>query len=114
VLIVDDNADAAELLGRALAEHGWNTRVAVDGPSALAAALEFAPQVALLDIGLPLMDGYEVGRRLRERGAIHLVALTGYGQRADRRRSRAAGFAEHLVKPVDLKTLRAVLTRLCP
>jgi signal transduction histidine kinase/CheY-like chemotaxis protein len=105
VLIVDDNLDAAQMLAEALGAMGHEVGVAADGPSALALAAEAAPEVALLDIGLPVMDGYEVARRLRETpGCQHtrFIALTGYGQESDRERSRRAGFYEHLVKPVDL------------
>ena len=92
ILVVDDNVDAAESLARLLTRlYGHEVRVAHDGPEALAAAEEFRPEVVLLDIGLPGMDGYEVARRLRERPEFEetlLVALTGWGQEADRRRSR--------------------------
>jgi signal transduction histidine kinase len=105
VLIVDDNEDAADMLDVALRGMGHTTRTAHDGPSAIEAARQFAPDVALLDIGLPIMDGYEVARQMR---AIFgdrtpkLVAITGYGQQSDRVRSRDAGFDCHLVKPIDL------------
>ena len=108
VLVVDDNLDAAETLVEWLRTLGHVARLAADGPTALEAVKDFDPDVALLDIGLPIMDGYEVGRRLRERpGGSHvkLVALTGYGQESDYDRSRRAGFAEHLVKPVDLDAI---------
>jgi PAS domain S-box-containing protein len=114
VLIVDDNCDAADLLAEALAEAGFCTRTAYDGPSALTAAGEFAPDVALLDMGLPVMDGYELARRLRdsERGrAMRLVAVTGYGQGSDRMAARAAGFDEHFIKPIDLDALVNALRR---
>src|SRR6185312_922951 len=84
---------------------GHVSRVAADGPTALEVAGEFDPDIALLDIGLPVMNGYEVARRLRERpggSRVRLIALTGYGQESDHDRSRRAGFADHLVKPVDL------------
>jgi PAS domain S-box-containing protein len=112
ILVVDDNADSAEALALALCVTGHEVRMAADGPSALVAAVEFRPQVVLLDIGLPGMDGYEVGRQLREERACEgtvLVALTGYGQDDDRRRSRAAGFDHHLVKPVTPDAILAVL-----
>ncbi len=108
VLVVDDNVDAATTLAEAMGMEGHEIRVAHDGPAALQQAREFSPQVVLLDIGLPGMDGYEVLRRLRElpqmRGAL-LVALTGFGQQRDRQRA-LAGFDEHLVKPVDLEAIR--------
>jgi signal transduction histidine kinase len=106
VLIVDDNLDAAEMLAESLRVLGHSTRLALDGPSALAAAREFHPHVALLDLGLPVMDGFEVAEQLKESAPdIELVAITGYGQDADRRRTERAGFVEHLVKPVDLQRL---------
>jgi signal transduction histidine kinase len=112
VLIVDDNHDAATLIGDWLDNLGFEVRVAHDGPSALAMAETFRPNIALLDIGLPVMDGYELGKRLREvmAGAdLRLVAVTGYGQDSDRKRSSEAGFAAHLVKPVDIDLLTKVL-----
>ena len=106
VLIVDDNLDAAEMLGESLRALGHSTRLALDGPGALAAAREFHPHVALLDLGLPVMDGFEVAERLKALAPdIELVAITGYGQDTDRRRTDRAGFVEHLVKPVDLQRL---------
>jgi signal transduction histidine kinase len=112
VLIVEDNADAADSLALLLRALGHEVRVVGDGPAALEAASSFRPDVALLDIGLPEMDGYEVARRLRRDPALGdavLVALSGYGQEEDRRRSHAAGFDVHLVKPVDLEGLQALL-----
>jgi PAS domain S-box-containing protein len=109
VLVVDDNVDAAEVLAEALDDLGYATSVAYDGPSALEAAAEFTPDVALLDIGLPIMDGFELARRMREERRaspeLRLIALTGYGQRTDRERSAAAGFDRHLIKPVDIDAL---------
>ncbi|MFO7178867.1 MAG: ATP-binding protein [Pseudomonadota bacterium] len=107
ILVVDDNEDAAKMLGSALSALGHEVRVAHDGPHALAVAREFQPEAAVLDIGLPVMDGYELARGLcallpqRPR----LIALTGYGQDSDRERARGAGFDLHLVKPVDLNDL---------
>jgi len=110
ILLVDDNQDAVLMLSEALDTLGYETRVAHDGPSGISAALEFQPTVALLDIGLPVMDGYELARRLRDWASeIHLVAMTGYGQDADRRRSRDAGFVHHLVKPLDLDQVTTIL-----
>ena len=113
VLVVDDNMDAAGSLGKVLSRLlDQVVRVVHDGPSALAAAAEFRPEIVLLDIGMPGMDGYEVARRLRSRpetGGTILVALTGWGQEADRRRSAEAGFDRHLVKPVDLDELEDLL-----
>jgi PAS domain S-box-containing protein len=114
VLIVDDNVDAAEMLAHVLTIKGHQTWVAHDGPSALRVAEEAQPDAALLDIGLPVMDGYELAGRLRESAGgrgIRLVAVTGYGQPADRLRSAAAGFHHHLVKPIDLDEVVAVLER---
>jgi CheY-like chemotaxis protein len=105
VLIVDDNQDAARLLAALLIHHGHATCVALDGPSALRMAQDFGPDIALLDIGLPGMDGYELAGRLRETPGladVRLMAVTGYGQESDRQRSAAAGFDTHLVKPIDL------------
>ena len=113
VLVVDDNVDAAQLLFEALGMLGYTACIAHDGPSGLQAAIEFKPDVAFLDIGLPVMDGYELARRLRDwSSAVHLIAITGYGQDSDRRRSREAGFEQHLVKPLDLKRFRAILDEL--
>jgi signal transduction histidine kinase/CheY-like chemotaxis protein len=109
VLVVDDNQDAAAMLVEALGFMGYEVRSAHDGPAALAISGTFRPHVALLDIGLPVMDGYELGERLRqlpEMNAVRLYALTGYGQDADRERSRAAGFDRHFVKPLDFDLLQ--------
>jgi len=113
VLIVDDNEDAAGLLERALSIWGQVVRVAHDGPSALRIVETFMPDVALLDIGLPAMDGYELARRLRAMPALaglRLVAVTGYGQASDRQAAEAAGFHEHVVKPVSLAVLKRVMS----
>jgi signal transduction histidine kinase len=114
ILIVDDNEDAAGLLAETLVLRGYTTRVAYDGPTALRIASEFHPDAALLDIGLPVMDGYELARRLREQPLLHqlpLIAVTGYGQEADHQRSSDAGFKAHLVKPVRFEVLEALLRR---
>jgi CheY-like chemotaxis protein len=116
ILIVDDNVDGAKTLGMLLSRDGHDVRVAFDGLSALKIAEESPLDVVLLDIGLPRMDGYEVARRLGQRAQMQnalLVAVTGYGQDGDRRTSQEAGFHAHLIKPVDLSALRAVLLR-CP
>jgi signal transduction histidine kinase/ActR/RegA family two-component response regulator len=105
VLVVDDNDDSAAMLAEALRLRGHDVRVAHDGPAALGVSAVFRPDVAFLDIGLPVMDGYELATRLRQQPgleAVRLLALTGYGQESDSERSRAAGFHEHLVKPLDL------------
>jgi len=112
VLVVDDNEDAAALLGEVVREWGHDVRIAHDGPAALNMVERFAPDVALLDIGLPAMDGYELARRLRELpqlASLQLVAITGYGQAQDRARAEAAGFDRHLVKPVDLSELEKIV-----
>jgi signal transduction histidine kinase/DNA-binding response OmpR family regulator len=112
VLVVDDNADAAAMLAELLGAWGHRARVAHDGPSALSLLREAQVDVALLDIGLPVMDGYELAEQIRREPrwrAMRLVALTGYGQDSDRRRSRDAGFDAHLVKPVDTQALRELL-----
>ena len=115
VLVVDDNRDASESLAYLLDMMGHHTRLAYDGLEAVEAALAFEPDVVLLDIGLPKLNGFEVAQRLREqvRGKPPvLIALTGWGQEADRRRSREGGFDHHLVKPVDPDTILALLARL--
>jgi signal transduction histidine kinase len=114
ILVVDDNDDLAAGVADLLRELGNATETAHDGPSALRIATTFKPEVCLLDIGLPAMDGYELARRLRESAHLaagaRLIALTGYGQEADRERSRTAGFDAHLVKPVSIETLtRAIV-----
>ena len=107
VLVVDDNVDAAELLCELLRTAGHATEMAHDGPDALGKAGRFQPTAALLDIGLPQMDGYELATRLRQQlpDGLTLIALTGYGQSEDRELSRAAGFDAHWVKPVSRVTL---------
>jgi two-component system, chemotaxis family, CheB/CheR fusion protein len=112
VLIVDDNADAAESMAMLARTWGHEVVVVGDGPSALKAASDFQPQRALVDIGLPGMDGYEVARRRRaapEHSNLLLVAMTGYGRDEDREKAYAAGFDVHLVKPGDLDELQDVL-----
>lgn len=112
VLVVDDNVDAADSLGALLACEGHETAVAHNAAAALTLAASFRPDVALLDIGLPGMDGYELGARLRTLHglqALVLIALTGYCQPEDRARSLAAGFDRHLVKPLDLDALNVAL-----
>jgi len=115
VLVVDDNRDAADLLGTLLASLGYAVQVAHTGPDGLALLDAFTPDIALLDIGLPGMDGYELARELHARlPALPLVAITGYGQDKDRARAFAAGFAAHLVKPVSMTSLSDVLAELLP
>jgi PAS domain S-box-containing protein len=113
VLIVDDNIDAAAMLEMLLRASGYRTWTAYTGPTALAAATEHLPDVVLLDIGLPEIDGYEVARRIRQQPVLRsivLVAMTGYGQESDRQRSREAGFDHHLVKPADFARVLQILT----
>jgi CheY-like chemotaxis protein len=114
VLVVDDNADAAVTLQLLLQSLGHETHVVHDGAAALDAARRLEPDVVLLDIGLPGLDGYEVARRLREMEAarpLRIIAVTGWGTEADRRRSQEAGFDLHLVKPLDPEELAQVLGR---
>jgi PAS domain S-box-containing protein len=114
VLVVDDNTDAARALGRLLEILGHQVAVAHDGPAALDAASALRPELVLLDLGLPGMDGYAVAARLKETGhrPAALVALTGHGQAEHRQRSSDAGFDHHLVKPVDFALLRRITTEL--
>jgi len=112
ILIVDDNVDAADALGRLLSVMGQQTVTAYDGPSALKRAAVLDPDVVLLDLGMPGMDGFEVCRALRERGGAkrpRIVALTGWGRKQDLARTKAAGFDAHLVKPVDRARLSQLL-----
>ncbi len=112
VLIVDDNRDAANLMGKLLAVLGNNTKVVYDGFAALDTAHSFKPEAVLLDIGLPDMDGYEVARSLREIPGcenVTLVAITGWGQDSDRQKATLAGFNHHVVKPADSSVLLRLL-----
>jgi signal transduction histidine kinase/ActR/RegA family two-component response regulator len=115
VLMVDDNQDAVDLLAAMLDFAGYETAKAYDGASAIASAQAWAPDVVILDIGLPDMSGYEVARRLREKAAFTetpLVALSGWGSAEDKRKATAAGFDLHFTKPVDADALCAALARL--
>jgi signal transduction histidine kinase/CheY-like chemotaxis protein len=117
ILVVDDNRDAAEMLGAAFRMLGHDVREAFDGPAALDLLSAYRPDVAFVDIGLPVMDGYELAGRIHAIDGLQqvpLVAVTGYGQDGDRARSRAAGFAEHVVKPVRLDALTALVDTLAP
>jgi CheY-like chemotaxis protein len=108
ILVIDDNRDAADSLALMLRADGHEVRAGFSAEDALALARDWRPEVLLLDIGLPVMDGYEVARRLRAdapTAGLRLVALTGYGQPQDIQRSAAAGFDAHLVKPVSLQAL---------
>lgn len=111
VLVVDDCADAAETLAELLELWGHEVRIASDGPAALRLAELFQPDVVLLDIGLPTMDGYDVARRLQstESRPALLVALSGYGREEDRRRAKDEGFDYHFTKPVNPENLRKLV-----
>jgi PAS domain S-box-containing protein len=113
IVVVDDSLDAADSLGMMLQHLGCDVHTANDGRSALLAIAQHQPEIVLLDIGMPGMDGYEVARRVRQQDArreIVLIALTGWGQAEDRVQSKLAGFDHHLVKPVELPVLQALLT----
>ncbi|MGO8749899.1 MAG: ATP-binding protein [Thermoguttaceae bacterium] len=112
ILVVDDNLDAANVLKMLAEEAGHWVRMAHTGPTALAAAFDYRPDVVLLDIGLPELDGFEVAKRIRQDPHLHdivLVAVTGYRQAADRQRMQEAGFDHYLVKPADFEKLRQIL-----
>jgi CheY-like chemotaxis protein len=114
-LIVDDNVDAAASLGLLLDLGGHTTYIVHNGPEALKVVAEFKPDVVLLDVGMPGMDGYEVARALRsmpDLGRPVLVAVTGWGGPEDRLKSKNAGFDEHLTKPVDISMIELLLTTL--
>ena len=117
VLVVDDNLDAAEILGDMLEVFGYEVALAHDGLAALEQVERFRPDAAILDIGLPVIDGYELATRIRadpRHAGCRLIALSGYGQESDRRRSAQAGFETHLVKPVDIERIVAVLQQGAP
>jgi CheY-like chemotaxis protein len=111
VLVVDDNTDSAETMAEMLKLWGHEVELAHDGPGALEMARTHHPDAVLLDLGLPIMDGFETARRLRQEGlgGKLLVAVTGYGAAEDRRRAAEAGFDTHLTKPVSPEALRKVL-----
>jgi PAS domain S-box-containing protein len=115
LLVVDDNQDAANSLTMLLRMQGHAVQVAHSGPTALEIAADFGPDIIFLDIGMPGMDGYEVARRVRTMPGLEktvLVALTGWGQSEDRRRTAEAGFNHHLVKPPEMKSVEGILTTL--
>jgi CheY-like chemotaxis protein len=116
ILLVEDNADAREMLCQVLALHGHSVREASLGQDGVALAAQIEPDVAIVDIGLPDIDGYEVARRMRmnAKRPLALIALTGYGQPEDQRRARAAGFDVHLVKPVTIERLDHAIASLAP
>jgi CheY-like chemotaxis protein len=112
ILVVDDNENAAQMLGMLLTALGNEVRTAYDGSTAIELAVRFRPDVVLLDIGMPKLDGYETARRIRREPwgrNIVLAALTGWGQEEDKRRTREAGFDHHFVKPVDPAILQQFL-----
>jgi len=113
VLVVDDNEDAADSLATLLGVMGYEVRTAYDGPEAITAADEFKPAVALLDIGLPQLSGYDVARHMRERRGsdVLLVAITGWGQENDKLKAREAGFDHHFTKPADFGVLLELIGR---
>lgn len=114
VLVVDDNVDAADQLAEALADAKYEVRVAYDGAAALEAAIEMRPDAALLDLGIPMIDGYELAGRLRKTAGLErmvLLAITGYGHEGERRRALERGFDTLLLKPLDLAVLESELAR---
>jgi CheY-like chemotaxis protein len=110
--LVDDNADAVEMLAAVLRRAGHTVVVAHDGPRALELLEEFRPSVAVLDLGMPVMDGFELAEQIQRTSGSEqpsLIALTGYGHERDRARSHAAGFVAHLVKPISAEELLRVV-----
>ena len=117
ILVVDDNHDSALSLAMMLSIMGHETRTAHDGESAVLMAETFLPEVVLLDIGLPKMNGYEVAQRIREKSwgaSMYLIAVTGWGQDEDRQRSSEVGLNLHMVKPVEPSALEKLLASLAP
>lgn len=112
ILVVDDNPDAADSLSMLLQLDGHSVRVAGDGDSALSALADLLPDVAILDIGLPGSNGFEVAKQIRSRygETLRLIALTGWGEAEDRMRSTDAGFDAHLTKPVDYQALQSLIS----
>jgi DNA-binding response OmpR family regulator len=112
VLVVDDNTDLVQMLALSVEEMGHDVRTALDGQSAISAALSYVPDVVLLDLGLPIVNGLDVARALRRHrnlANMRLIALTGWGQEHDRRHTSEAGFDYHLTKPTDLEVLERLL-----
>jgi CheY-like chemotaxis protein len=111
IVVADDNRDAADSLARLLSLQGHEVRVAYDGAAALELAAPWPPAVAILDIGMPIVNGFDAARRLRAAHgrAITLIASTGWGQESDRQRAAQAGFDHHLTKPVDSHVLDEIL-----
>jgi len=117
ILVVDDNHDSALSMAMMLSIMGHDTRTAHDGESAVATAESFLPDVVLLDIGLPKLNGYEVAQRIREKAwgaSMYLIAVTGWGQDEDRQRSSEVGLNQHMVKPVEPAALEKLLAELRP
>ena len=115
ILVVDDNHDSALSLAMMLSIMGHETRTSYDGESAVSHAEEFLPDVVLLDIGLPILNGYEVAQRIRESAwgaSMFLIAVTGWGQEEDRQRSSEVGLNMHMVKPVEPSALEKLLSEL--
>jgi CheY-like chemotaxis protein len=113
VMVVDDNVDIVTSMAMLVREFGHEVRTAYDGSTVLETALDYRPNVILLDIGLPGRNGYEIAKQLRQQPALKdtvLVAMTGYGQESDRQRSREAGFDHHLVKPVNFEKVSQILS----
>ena len=117
VLLVDDNDDARELLAGLLELQGYRIEAAGEAVGALEIAVRFQPQVVVLDLGLPEVDGWELARRLRQingLGQVRIIALTGYGSEVDRERSREAGIDVHLLKPVEISQLTRLFSSTSP
>lgn len=113
LLIVEDQDDTAAILQLGLADLGYEVAIAHNGPLALQIAQTFAPDVALLDLGLPVMDGWELARRLRaRRSGLQVIAVTGFNDEDDRIRSEEAGFSYHLPKPVNIQAIHTALQQL--
>lgn len=113
LLIVEDNDDTAKVLSMGLEQLGYEVALAHNGPLALQIAQKFAPDVAVLDIGLPVMDGWELARRLRRvRSGLKVIAVTAFNDEDDRLRSDEAGFSAHLVKPVNISAIHTTVQRL--
>lgn len=115
ILVVDDDEDLAHLLAKVLITRNYEVCTARDSMSAIRAAIEFTPDVALMDIELPTMNGYELAREIRKilpAGKCRMIALTGFSEEGEKERARDAGFEEHLLKPVNLATLCKAIERL--
>ena len=115
VLVVDDNRDAADALTILLRIWGHDVETATSGAEAIRLAEQANPEIILMDLGMPIMNGYEAAQRILERpgrAQIMLIALTGWGQEADRHRTQAAGFQHHLTKPVNVEQLQKLITAL--